>query len=297
MSAPATVRGAFSAGAAALAAADIPEARLTAELLLCHLLVVDRAHLYAHPERPLSPAQAKRWQALLGRALRHEPLAYIVHRREFYGLDFYVDRRVLIPRPETELLVEAALSWAGEFAVARGRPPLVADIGTGSGAIVVSLAVHLPSAHFYAVDVSPGALRVAERNARGHDVRGRIAFLAGDLLWPLPEPVDLVCANLPYVTAAEMAGLPAHIADHEPTLALAGGKDGLDLYRRLLAQVSDRILPGGALLLEIGYTQGEAARSLAQLALPGAGLEVVADLAGLPRLLKVRLPGPPPGEG
>lgn len=286
------VRAALANSRDALAQAQIEEARLVAELLLCHALGVDRAYLLAHPERALTAEERVRWRGLLRRALAHEPLAYVVHRREFYGLDLYVDRRVLIPRPETEVLVEAALAWAREYRRTRGRPPLIADVGTGSGAIALALATHLPEVRVFACDASAGALHVARHNARRHGVAGRVEFRRGNLLEPVPEPVDLVCANLPYVSEAEMAGLPRHIAAFEPRLALAGGVDGLDLYRELLKQTT-KVNPGGALLLEIGAAQAESAPALARSLLPGAQVEVLPDLAGLPRLLRVQTPAEP----
>ena len=227
---------------------------------------------------------------MLRRARQHEPLAYLLRRRQFYGLDLYVDRRVLIPRPETELLVAEALAWARAFAARQGRPPLSADIGTGSGAIAVALAAELRSATLYACDQSPAALAVARRNARRHGVAGRITFLRGDLAEPLPEPVDLLAANLPYVSAPEMADLPPHIARFEPPNALAGGEDGLDLVRRLLSQAPARVRSDGLALLEISSAQGEAAAALGARAFPRAEVRVLPDLAGLPRLLRIDLP-------
>ena len=282
-------RGALQQGVALLREAGVDDARLVAEVLLCHALRIDRGRLYAHLDEPLAAAATRRWRALLRRAAGHEPLAYIVGHREFYGLDFCVDRRVLIPRPETELLVAEAIAWSRAREPHAGGPPLVADVGTGSGAVAIALAVHLPAARVYAVDASAAALQVARRNARRHGVAERVTLLHGDLLAPLPEPVDLVVANLPYLSEAEMAALPAHIARFEPAEALAGGPDGLDAYRALFAQVPGRVRPGGALLLEIGAAQGAAAAALAR-GIPGAEVAVLPDLAGLPRVLRVRLP-------
>jgi release factor glutamine methyltransferase len=286
---PSIARDALRQGVALLREAGVDDARLVAEVLLCQALRIDRGQLYARLDEPLAAATTRRWRALLRRAAGHEPLAYVVGRREFYGLDFCVDRRVLIPRPETELLVEEAIAWSRAHALRAGRSPLIADIGTGSGAIAVALAVHLPEARLYAVDASAAALQVARRNARRHGVAERIALLHGGLLAPLPEPVDLVVANLPYLSDAEMAALPAHIARFEPAEALAGGPDGLDAYRALFAQVPGRIRPEGALLVEIGAAQAEAAAALAR-GVPGAAVAVLPDLAGLPRVLRVRLP-------
>ncbi|MHB1132715.1 MAG: peptide chain release factor N(5)-glutamine methyltransferase [Chloroflexota bacterium] len=277
-------------GVALLEAAGVDEARLVAELLLAAALGRDRTYLYAHPDEPLDPSAWRLWQRLLRRARGHEPVAYLLHRRQFYGLDFYVDRRVLIPRPETELLVEEALAWARTFAARHDRPPLIADVATGSGAIAVALAVHLPEARLYATDLSTAALAVARCNARRQGVDERLTFRQGDLLAALPEPVDLLAANLPYVTEAELAVLPAHIASYEPAGALAGGEDGLDLVRRLLSQSPDKVRAGGLVLLEVGSGHAESAAALAGDAFPAATVRVLPDAAALPRLVRIDLP-------
>ncbi|MCL5108913.1 MAG: peptide chain release factor N(5)-glutamine methyltransferase [Chloroflexi bacterium] len=258
-----------------------------AELLLAHSLRRDRAHLYAHSDEPLDRHAVRRWRGYLRRALGHEPVAYITHSREFYGLDFYVDRRVLIPRPETELLVAETLAWARRFAERESSLPSLVDVGTGSGAIAVALAAQLPGARLYAVDLSTAALAVARRNAVRHGVAERIVLLPGSLLQPLPEAVDLIVANLPYVSEAEMAQLAANVARHEPRSALAGGPEGLDLIRHLLAEAPAQLRPGGAIFLEIGAAQGESALNLARASFPAAAVAVLPDLAGLPRLLRI----------
>ena len=282
-------RSALGRAVPLLESAGVEEPRLVAELLLAHALRCGRAQLYAHPDEPLERNARRRWRGYLRRALQHEPAAYVLRRREFYDLDFYVDRRVLIPRPETELLVEQAIAWARAFAGREGHPPRLADIGTGSGAIAVSLATQLPAARVDATDISPAALRVARRNARRHGVDERITFLPGNLLQPLPTLVDLVVANLPYVSDAELVALPPHIAAYEPRGALAGGPDGLDVVRALFAQVPARVKPGGALLLEVSASQGESAAALARATFLGAEVSVLTDLAGLPRMLRVQL--------
>ncbi|HIC94981.1 MAG TPA: peptide chain release factor N(5)-glutamine methyltransferase, partial [Anaerolineae bacterium] len=264
--------------------------RLDAELLLAHAMGLTRARLLAQFDRELSPAELARYRQLIERRRAHEPVAYIVGHQEFYGLDFYVDRRVLIPRPETELLVERAIKLAGEVGD-RGYglyPLTLADVGTGSGAIAVSLAVHLPQATIYALDSSAEALEVAARNVRRHGIEGRVHLLRGDLLSPLPEPVDLIVANLPYVSEAELAELPPQIRRYEPLSALDGGPDGLRHIRRLLAQAGGYLRPQGAILLEIGATQGAEMIELARRYFPMASIEVVKDYAGLDRVVIVR---------
>jgi release factor glutamine methyltransferase len=217
----------------------------------------------------------------VGRRAAREPLAYIVGHREFYGLDLIVDSRVLIPRPETELLVEHALRLGRQSA-----PPLqIADVGAGSGAIAVALAMHLPDATIYALDDSPGALAVTATNARRFGVSERICCLQGDLLTPLENTVDMITANLPYVTTAEWEVLPPEIRDYEPRRALDGGPDGLAPIRRLLSAARPYLQPDGALLLETGASQGEAVCALAHTYLPHSHVQLYQDYAGLDRLV------------
>jgi release factor glutamine methyltransferase len=261
---------------------------MEAEVLLAYILGTSRAVLIAHPERPLTPAQLDRYQALVRRRAADYPLPYLIGRLEFYGLEFEVTPEVLIPRPETETLVELALAR---------RPRSAVDVGTGSGCIAVSLAVHLPEATIYATEISPAALAVARRNAERHGVAERVRLLAGDLLSPCPGPVDLIVSNPPYVATGEWASLPASVRDYEPSLALDGGPDGLDVVRRLLAQapavlagpLSAEGRPGGALLIEIGAGQGEAAANLARTFFPQATLRVLPDLAGRDRVIEIQI--------
>ena len=247
--------------------------RLDAEVLLSHVLGVDRTALLAHPERPLTPEQAAAYRALVARCAAGEPVAYLVGYREFYGLRFHVTPDVLIPRPETEHLVEGALAWA------RGRAGLqVVDVGAGSGAIAVALAVHLPGATVTAIDNSAAALDVADR----------CAFVLGDLLAPLRAPVDLIAANLPYV-ASDAFSL---VATFEPRRALDGGPDGLRVIARLLAQAPPLLKDESLLLLEIGYDQADAVTAMARDALPGAQVSVIHDYAGHPRVVRVEKGAP-----
>ncbi len=269
----------------------IESPRFDADLLLTHVLGTNRALLLAHLDRPLSPEQQARFHKLVARRADREPLAYLLGHREFYGLDFLVDPRVLIPRPETEHLVEEALRLA-----ARLPPSLrLADVGTGSGAIAVALAVHLPQATVYALDASAEALAMAAANAQRHGVSGRVRCLAGDLLTPLPEAVHLIVANLPYVARDEWAALAPEIREHEPRQALDGGPDGLNLIRRLLATAPSHLCPGGAVLLEIGAGQGAAVIALARRHFPQAAVRLLPDYAGLDRVVVVSkelTPGP-----
>jgi len=261
--------------------AGIEESRLDAEILLVHALGITRAQLHAHPQSQLSSAELVRYRQLIERRARREPVAYIVGHKEFYGLELFVDGRVLIPRPETELLVEKAIEISQ-------RQSVIADVGTGSGAIAISLAVHLPQIRIYATDASPAALEVAACNCRRHGVEDRVHLLQGHLLEPLPEPVNLIVANLPYVSQAELAQLLPEISRHEPREALDGGPDGLDCIRRLLAQTEGRLKAGGVVLLEIGATQGQAVVALAERHFPAARVEIVRDYAGLDRVVIAR---------
>jgi len=228
----ATVRDALAWATPILSTAGVPSPRLDAEVLLAHVLGASRARLYAAPEQALLPPQRQAYAAVVARRREREPVPYITGQREFYALDFAVDPRVLIPRPETELLVECALQSASQWAD-DGKLRL-ADIGTGSGIMAISLAVHLPQATVYATDASAEALLVAAANAARHGVSNRVHLLHGELLDPLPVPVHLIAANLPYVPSGVLPTLDRDVVDYEPLAALDGGPDGLTHIRRLL---------------------------------------------------------------
>jgi release factor glutamine methyltransferase len=262
------------------------EARLEAELILGHSLCLDRAHLYQRLADALSPTDERTYRRLLDRRSAHEPTAYILGHREFFGLELEVSPAAIIPRPETETLVDLVIAFA------RGRhtesPLTIADVGTGSGAVAVALAHAIPQAQIIATDISPEALALAARNAMRHGVADRIHFLCGDLLQPLDAPVDIIAANLPYVRTADWEAMPPEIRDHEPRTGLDGGPDGLCVIARLLEQASVRLAPGGALVAEIGAQQGEAMLAITREAFPPAQIEVKRDLAGLDRVLVIR---------
>jgi release factor glutamine methyltransferase len=256
---------------------DVP--RLEAEVLLGHVLETSRTGLMAHPERSLTSDQVERYETLVRRRASDYPLPYLTGRVEFYGLELEVTPEVLIPRPETETLVDLALAR---------RPTHIVDVGTGSGCIAVSVAVHLPRATVYGIEISPAALAVARRNVERHGVAGRVQLMVGDILSPRPGPVDLVVANLPYIPTGQCASLPASVRDHEPWLALDGGPGGLAVIRRLLVQAPAVLRPGGGLLVEIGADQGETASRLARTYFPQAEVRVHPDLAGRDRVLEVQ---------
>jgi release factor glutamine methyltransferase len=264
-----------------------------AQVLLSHVLHVERSALYTYPERELTPAQEQRYQALIERRAQGEPVAYLTGHKEFYGLDLIVDRRVLILRPETELLVEIALQVCRQK-IAAGHPPIVADIGTGSGAIPIALAVTEPRLpYIYATDISGDALAIAALNCRRHHVRQRMRLLQGDLIAPLPEPVDLLTANLPYVGTSEIPLLTPDVYNYEPHLALFSGPAGLDLIERFLTDVarSNVLKAEGVVLLEIGFQQRERVAQMISTLWPQAKLDVYKDYAGWDRVVQVNPKG------
>ncbi|MGI5917024.1 MAG: peptide chain release factor N(5)-glutamine methyltransferase [Anaerolineae bacterium] len=272
-----------------LVAAGVESPRLDAELLLGHVLSRNRAQLLAHRDDVLETDQARRYAALVRRRIAHEPVAYILGHRAFYDVDLLVDRRVLIPRPETEHLVDDALDWARRLGgEARWR---VADVGTGSGALAVTLARHLPSARIWAVDRSFEALQVAAANISRYGLGARVLPLCGDLLMPLSGPLDLVVANLPYVRTDEVNDLAADIVAYEPQMALDGGADGLDLIQRLLPQAAERMGVPGLLLLELDPRQADDTADLARRYFPYADVTVLYDYAGHERVVRVALDG------
>jgi release factor glutamine methyltransferase len=256
-------------------------------VLLSHVTGRPRAWLLAHPEAQLSEGEMAALQSGLARLERGEPLPYLLGHWEFYGLDFRVTPATLIPRPETELLVETALAWL------RSRPGLhrAADVGTGTGCIAISLAVHCQNLQVTATDVSLAALSTARENAEEHGVSARTHFILSDLFPPTTDQFDLVCANLPYIPSGKLSLLDVY--GKEPSLALDGGPDGLDLVRRLLQQAPGRLQPGGLILLEIEAGQGREAAALAQAAFPSAQIQVLPDLAGHDRLVSIQISRPP----
>jgi len=268
-----------------LALTGVADASLEAEVLHRHALEADRAQFFAALHEPLAPPHQRQVDRSVRRRAEGEPLAYIVGRREFYGLDLFVNDDVLVPRQETELLVDNVL----EVAASLPERMLVADVGTGSGAIAVAVARHLPHATVYATDSSQDALRVAEQNRRTHGVDERVELLHGDLLQPLPAPVDVIVSNPPYLTTGELSGLAPEVG-REPVSALDGGPDGLRTVRRLIAQAPNHLRPGGCLLVEIAHQQLEAVTGITGAAFPSAHVSFARDLLGLPRLVSVHLP-------
>ncbi len=273
-----------------LSMAGRPSPLLDAQLWLGHICGLGRTAVLAHPEHRLDPLMARLFEEGVARLAAGEPLPYLTGHIEFYGLTFSVSPAALIPRPETEHLVDEAIRLANHVSPsAPGRSGVdIADIGTGSGCIAVALAKHLPTARVLAVDISPAALQLAACNAVTHAVSDRITFLEGNLLEPLPGAVDLLVANLPYVADGEWESLSISVRNHEPAMALRGGPQGLDLIEAFLHQAPASVRRGGAVLLEIGATQGPTARILAQGSFPDSHVLLKTDYAGRDRLIVVQ---------
>jgi release factor glutamine methyltransferase len=284
-----TLAQAITEGARRLRASSVDEERRTAGILLCHVLQIDRTHLLTKSEEEIDEPSYHRYLELVERRAAGEPLQYITGHQEFYGLDFIVTPEVLIPRPETEFLVERVVEIAKEFSE---EPLLIAEAGTGSGCVAVAVAVHLPRARVIATDISQAAIEVARRNAERHGVIDRIEFLEGDLFAPLAElrlegAVDVLASNPPYVNEETFELLQREVRDWEPREALFGGVDGLDFYRRLIAESPHYLKPGGYVVLEIGFSQVDSISEMVK----GNALELVditPDLQGIPRTLCLR---------
>ena len=257
---------------------NIENPSLEGEILLKHILGVNRAVLFSNLDKELTPDEKEKLTNLLERRKTGEPSSYIVGHREFYGLDFKVDKRVLIPRPETELLVEKTIECCRQCEFSS-----IADIGTGSGCIAISLAINLPEITIYATDISLPALEVAEENISAYHIKDRINLMWGDLLKAIPEQVDMIAANLPYVKKDEITSL------FEPERALNGGKDGLEKITELCCQLPGKLKSKGILLLEIGQGQVETVVNNLHNIFPSSIIEVTKDLAGIERVVSLRL--------
>jgi release factor glutamine methyltransferase len=297
------VRTALKTGIAKLREAGVPSFTLSAELLLLHVATRDRTWLYSHPEENLPQEITDRFFALIARRAAGEPTQYLTGKQEFWGLEFEVRPDVLIPRPETEHVIEVALDRLALRELRAGRPQKtigeglqIADIGTGSGCIAIALAKELPKAEFVATDISRGALEVAGRNAVRHGVGKRIRFVQGDLLersgeermtsgeTAAPLLFDLVVSNPPYIGRREEPTLAREVRDHEPEIALFGGEEGYELYGELIAQAASNLKPGGLLVLELGHESLPAVQPLLDPA-NWTRVGVTNDLAGIPRVI------------
>ena len=265
----------------------IPDASAEARVLICHVLKVNCAGFFAMLDRHLTDSEQSIISSLAERRIRGEPSAYIVSRKEFYGIDLFVDNRVLIPRPETELLVEEVLEYCRGR---KGRPLYIADVGTGSGAMAIALALNIDSASIFAIDISAAALEVALQNVSHYRLQERVSLLKGNLLSILPQSVNVVVANLPYVAERDMQGLPVEVSLYEPGIALSGGRDGTAVINQLLKQVKGKVSPGGIVLLEIGMGQEDKIFKMAKRIAPDYEIVLREDLAGIKRVLKIIIP-------
>ena len=299
---PMDIRAALKAAIARLRAANVPSHTLAAELLLMHALGRDRTWLYTHPEAILDSAVAEKYFALADRRASGEPTQYLTGKQEFWGLEFEVTPAVLIPRPETEHVIEVALERLGMRGIkinpqtGAPSPPLrIADVGTGSGCLAIALARELPHAEIFATDISAPALLVAKRNAAGHGVADRIHFLESDLLGVLlhdsrvtnheSRPFDLIVSNPPYVARTEADQLPREVRDHEPNLALFPGPTGVEIYARLIEQAASLLRSGGILVLELGRDSANHVRGIFAEQGGWTKVSLTNDLAGIPRVI------------
>ena len=283
ISAP-TFRTALANAIFSLTEAGCDTPRLDAEVLLAHVLGHERSWLFARYNDPITPSAQHTFDELVARRVRREPVAYIIGHREFYGLDFVVTPDVLIPRPETEHLIERIIASVPLDAAVR-----IVDVGTGSGCIAVTLATQLPNAKIWAVDKSIDALKIARQNAMQHGVVERITFVEGDLLTTLAGTWDIIVSNPPYVTDDEWADTMPEVRDFEPRLALTAGSDGLDVIQRLFEQAQDVINPAGCMLVEIGHLQGPTTADMAKNMFPTANVKINTDLAGHDRYVFIGL--------
>jgi release factor glutamine methyltransferase len=281
-----TIGSARAWAAQKLKLAGVESATLTADLLLGHVVGWDRVRLLSRPEVALRAEAMERLKELVQRRLQGEPLQYLTGEQEFYGLRFRVTPAVLIPRPETEILVEKAVSLAE---CRSGQPVRFADVGTGSGCIAVAFAHQVPGSLGSAVDVSIPALAIARENATRHGVLDRILFLCCDLMTGFPPgPLfDFILSNPPYVARTEYNTMPGTVREHEPHLALFAGESGLDVFRRLIPQAAERLVPGGYLLVEVGIEQAAAVKQIV-LEEKIAVESLVNDLQGIPRCIVAR---------
>ena len=277
------LREIFNSAGETLMRTGSPDAQLEAEVLIRHVLRIDRATFFRDLEQPVTDCDRERLDDLVNRRLNREPLNYITGLREFYGLDFEVSDSVLIPRQETELLVDTVIS------LARSRPKCemkICDIGTGSGAIAVSVAVNLPSAEVMAIDISQRALDIADANRRMHGVYNRVSLRRGNLLEPVDWKPEIIVSNPPYIRRSDLSLLQPEI-QYEPSVALDGGPDGLEVIRGLLRQSSDKVSSTGAILFEIDSSQKDSARMLSREYFPNSEISILDDLSGNSRAILI----------
>jgi len=275
-------RDTLKEGISRLNGASVLSGALAAELLLLHTLGRDRTWLYSHPEDAIPPTDGEKYFALIARRAAGEPTQYILGKQEFWGLEFEVTPAVLIPRPETEHIIEVALERIGAH---RNDQLHIADVGTGSGCIAIALAKEFPNAQILATDISSAALDVAKRNAARHKVADRLRFIETDLIATGSASFDLIVSNPPYVALEDASTLQREIREHEPEIALFGGPTGVEIYARLIKQAESHLVPGGALILELGYGTDERVREMLDASRAWTNVIITNDLAGIPRVL------------
>ena len=285
----------------------IPENRLAAEVLLAHCLGLRKEEIFTNQDTQIDENKEKKFFEMIARHVEGEPIAYITHKKEFYGLDFYVDSRVLIPRPETELLIDEVLKRITSLGIP--RPPIetpkginlqnptepaaqsipleILDMGTGSGCITIALSKKLPKARFMATDISEDALEVAEKNATKHNVLGRIDFVGANLLGNVNGQFDIIVANLPYIGEKKFNTVSKEVKKYEPYVALFGGDNGLQIYERLFKQICERDWRPRFLIGEFGFEQGEEMRKILNKYFPEDSIEIVKDYASIERLFVI----------
>jgi release factor glutamine methyltransferase len=281
-----TIRESAAHIAQVLETGGLADSRLEAEVLLRHVLGLGRAEFFAMRNENLTADQSETLSLLVEQRLTGKPLSYITGRREFYGLDFEVGPDVLVPRQETELLVDLALDLCSESTPGTE----IADVGTGCGSIAITIACNLPRATVHAIDISDEALSIADTNRRAHRVLNRVHLYQGDLLAPLPHPVDLIVSNPPYIRSCDIAGLAPEVRQ-EPRVSLDGGPDGLQVTRRLLQEAPVYLRPGGTILVETAPEHEVPLTQAVQQAMPGAHLSFVSDLMSNPRVAVLRPAG------
>ena len=262
----------------------IENPRFDAEILLTHVLKTNKVELYLYPDLVLTSEQFEVFLMFTERRLNNEPVAYITGHKEFYGLDFEITASVLIPRPETEILVEHTIDALNSY---HDSDFTIVDVGTGCGNIAISLAKHVPHIRIMATEISEAALNVAVRNSYKHGIADRVSFLPGNLLQPLSQPVHCIVANLPYIRTEEIQNLMPEVSFYEPRVALDGGENGLLYTDELLKQARSKLLNSGVTLIEIGHDQANAVKKLVEQYFPRAYTEVFSDLNGLDRVVKV----------
>ncbi len=283
------VRDALRQAREKLQASVVEDPGFESEYLLRHTLGYTREGLLIALDSDISSSDHLRFASIIDRRAAGEPSAYITGHKEFYGLDFKVDSRALVPRPETELLVELALEFAARR-TSQGEGLNIADVGVGCGAISIALAVNLPRAKIVATDISPAALKLASENISRHRVEDRVTLLEGDLLQPVSGPIDILVSNPPYIPSAQLDALPREIRDHEPRVALDGGEDGMAVIERLIRQAKNKLRPGGAMFIEISWDLGKQALARSRELWPDSEVSITPDLAGLDRVLTLRSP-------